>query len=225
MTTIHEKNLGAHSDDLDEVLMRIEKSYDIRFGEYELKDVRTFGELCDIIINKIKLQDTDDCTTQQAFYKLRDAIIIVKQLDNSSIQTNTPLSSIFPRHRRRKQISEVEKVLGFKVNALRPKHFITGTLVFILLASLPTLYFSWQYGLSGLVLSILLLFVANKTGKEFNEKTVGELAEKMTRENYVKARRNSLTINKAEIPKQIEKLFITDLGLSDEKISRDTLLI
>jgi hypothetical protein len=126
---------------------------------------------------------------------------------------------------RRKRISEVEKMLGFKVNALRPKHFITGALVFILLASPPVLYFNWQYGLSGLIISTLLLFVANKAGKEFNEKTVGERAEKMTRENYVKARRNSLTANKTEIPKQIEKLLINDLGLSENEISRETVLI
>ena len=71
-STFELKNVD--SEDLEDVLVMIEKSFDFKFETAELKDVETFGHLCDIITNKVQGNNIDDCTTQQAFYKLRDAI-------------------------------------------------------------------------------------------------------------------------------------------------------
>ncbi len=58
-------------EDLSELLEKVENSFDIKFDDTELANVGTFGQLCDHIANKIQLANIDDCTTQQAFYKLR----------------------------------------------------------------------------------------------------------------------------------------------------------
>ncbi len=122
-----QKHLDSDIEDLEDILLKIEKSFDIKFETNELSHVKTFGELCDHVISKLKLKQADDCTSQHAFYKLREAISITKQLDKSNIQTNTLLTAIFPRHQRRKQIAEIENKLGFKIEVLRAKYWVTST--------------------------------------------------------------------------------------------------
>src|SRR5215470_10735125 len=45
---------NVDSGDIEDVLKKVEKSFDFQFGETELKNVKTFGELCDIITTKVQ---------------------------------------------------------------------------------------------------------------------------------------------------------------------------
>jgi hypothetical protein len=221
------KHLYSETEDVEDVLKIIEESYNIRFETNELSHVNTFGELCDYIISKINLNDVNDCSNQQAFYKLREAIIISKHTDKSNLHTETLLSSIFPKKGRRKQIAQIESHLGFKLKVLRAKHAIDYSLIILCLGSLIWLFINWKLGLLGFISSLFLLKLSEKTGKEFKIKTLGELAEKMTQENYLKSRRDPSTMNKKEIVKKIEQLFIRALGLESDfkEIAPDTIII
>jgi len=219
MTDYELKNIDP--DDISDLLVKVEKSFDIKFGDTELMHISTFGELCDHIANKIQLDNSDDCTSQQAFYKLRDTISSTLQIDNKSISTNFSLADLLPRQSRRSKINALEKQLGFKLNILRPPQWVTGTLVIILLASLVGLFFYWQIGLSGLVFSIAGFWSANKIGNELDLQTVGQVAEKMTRENYLKSRRNPKTFSKKEIEKVLTDWFSNDLDLDKSKLTRE----
>jgi hypothetical protein len=126
-----------------------------------------------------------------------------------------------PRQSRRSQTRKLEEQLGFKLNILRPPHWVTGTLVVILLASLVGLFFNWQIGLLGLAFSIAGLWLANKIGNELDLQTVGQVAEKMTRENYLKSRRNSKTFNKNEIEKVFTDWFSNEFDLDKSKLTRE----
>src|SRR5690349_14172915 len=101
-------------EDIEDVLKKIEKSFGFKFGRTELKEVKTFGVLCDIITDKVKGDSSSDCTTQQAFYKLRSAIGTVLSIEKSSLTVDTRLDVLFPRKQRRRKIKEAEGVLGFK---------------------------------------------------------------------------------------------------------------
>lgn len=69
--------------------------------------------------------------------------------------------------------------------------------------------------------SIAGLWLANKIGNELDLQTVGQVAEKMTRENYIKSRRNSKTFNKNEIEKVLTDWFSNDLYLDKSKLTRE----
>jgi len=210
-------------EDINELLAnKVEKSFDIKFGKTELNHISTFGELCDHIANKIQLEHSEDCTTQQAFYKLRNAISSKFKIDKKTISTDSQIIDFLPRWNRRSMITEIEKHLGFKLNILCPPHFVSMFLFILCLASFVGLYFNWQIGILGLIISIGGLLVADKIGIELEVKTVGEIAKKMTRENYLKSRRNSKKFNKNEIEKVLIDLFINDLGLDKSKFNRDT---
>lgn len=219
MTEYELKNIDL--DDIGDLLVRVEKSFDIKFGNTELMHITTFGELCDHIVNKIQLDNSDDCTSQQAFYKLRDTISSTLRIENKTISTNYSLADLLPRQSRRSRTKKLEKQLGFKLNILRPPHWVKGTLALILLASFAGLFFNWQIGLSGLLFSIAGFWLVNKIGNELNLQTVGQVAEKMTRENYIKSRRNSKTFNKNEIQKILSDWFSNDLDLDKSQLSRE----
>jgi len=209
------------SEDSSYLLDKIEHSFDIQFGATELAHISNFGELCDHITNKIQLDNSTDCTTQQAFYKLRTSISWSLQLDNKTISTNTLLSEILPRHNRRSKTSKIEKDLGFKLSILRPPHWVTGLLSIFIVASLIGLFFVSLIGFIGLVFSFTCLKIANKIGNEFSVKTVGDVAEKMSRENYLKVRRNSKTYNRNEIEKILSDLFCNELYIEKTKLTRE----
>ncbi|SDC42222.1 acyl carrier protein [Niabella drilacis] len=208
-------------DDIGDLLVKVEKSFDIKFGETELLHISTFGELCDHIANKIELDNTDDCTSQQAFYKLRDAISSTLQTAKKNLPTNFPLADLFPRQSRRLQITKLEAHLGFKLNILRPPYWVIGILTVLLLVAFVTLFFDWQTGLAGLVFSIAGFWFANKTGNELDLKTLGQVADKMTREHYLKSRRSPRTFNKKEIEKVLTDWFSNDLGLDKSELTRE----
>ena len=208
-------------DDIRDILVKVEKSFNIKFGNNELEHIVTFGELCDHIVDKIKLDLSGDCTTQQAFYKLRNAISSQLKIDAKTISTDFQLIDFLPRQNRRAIITEIEKHLGFKLNILRPPHCLTIAFLILLLASFVKLFFNWQIGLLWFAISIGGLWVSNKTGNELDVRTIGQVAEKMTRENYLKSRRNSKTFNKREIERVLVDLFSNDLGLDKSKLKRE----
>ncbi len=195
-------------DDLEDLLIKVETSFDIAFVGDELVHIMTFGQLCEHLANKIQLEHSDDCTSQQAFYKLRDAIIATSQVDHKkTISTDFPLAALFPRHNRRSQTKKMEAHVGFKLNIMRPPHWATGILAIMLLASIVGLFFYWQIGLVGLAFSIVGLWLADKIGNELDLQTVGQVAEKMTSAHYLKSRRDMRTFNKNEIEKVLVALF------------------
>jgi len=206
--------------DIDDVLAKIERSFNITFSNQILKDVHTFGGLCDVVAREINLCHTESCTTQHAFYMLRNALAAITGIDKCSVRPQTKLSEICPKENRLQIISAIEEELGFKMNLLEPKRWILATFGALLLISPIIGYFySWQIGVAGLVCALISLKLAGKLGKEMHVKTIGELANKISRENYLKSRRDA-TVNKSEIEQKVRELFANDLHLEPVVLTR-----
>lgn len=217
MTDFELKNIDP--EEVEDLLIKVEKSFNIKFVSNEFTGLSTFGELCDRIGAKIQLEHSDDCTTQQAFYKLRDAISITTNI--RSIKTDTLLSDILPRQNRRSLVRQIENQLGFKISLLRAKHSVMAIFIITFLLSLAGLIINGKISLVLFVFSLVGLRIANKFGKEMDIKTVGELAEKITRENYINSRRNPATFNKNEIENILTEWFSSELLLDKSKLTRD----
>lgn len=71
--------------------------YKFKFEEGETQNVKNFDEFCDLIISKIDFQNVESCTTQQAFYKLRNSLIEEKISYKEKIKPETKLNELFPR--------------------------------------------------------------------------------------------------------------------------------
>lgn len=211
--------------DIDDLLGKVETSFDMHFADNELAHIETFGELCDHIANKIQLINSNECTTQQAFYKIREAISNILKSDKSTIDTKTSLSIIFPKQTRKRQIRELYKELNINLNLLRPHHFFTSILIAALLISLLVIFFDWKFGLSIFGATIIASIISARLGNELGELTVGDIAKQITREHYTLIRRNPNTFNKNEIEGILKDMFAHGLGLDKSELRRDATFI
>ncbi|KLT64497.1 hypothetical protein AB669_18075 [Pedobacter sp. BMA] len=212
-------------EDIEDLLVKVEKSFNIKFKGRELADVKNFGEMCDHIANKIKLDNLNDCTSQQAFYKLRDAISAELNIERSTITSQQKLSIIFPRNNRRSYLKRVEVKLGFQLNVLTPPSWQTLTLLSIFILSLIGFFFSWKLAISGITFSLLGFWLSDKAANEIGLETMEQLVKKVTTENYLKSRRNPKSFNKIEIEKILINWFSTEFDVDKRLLTRDAKIV
>ncbi|TCC86972.1 hypothetical protein EZ428_22465 [Pedobacter frigiditerrae] len=207
--------------DIEDLLEEVEKSFNIKFVGNELIGIRNFGELCDHITKKIQLEDIDDCTSQQAFYKLRNVISTELSVNQKEITIKRKLEELFPKKIRRSNLKKIEEKLGFKLKILTAPNWVMFPLIVIFLLSFICFFFSWKIALSGIAFSTLGFWMADMTANEIELENVGQLVERMTRENYLQSRRKQETFNKKEIEKVLRDWFSDKLGLEKTKLTRD----
>lgn len=134
-----------------DMIPKIETSFGFHFEQHDLEYVSTFGELCQVVLAKIPGHNVLDCTTQQAFYRIREAF--KTQLPAVAITPSTRLADLLPAesHKRRKTVAAVEAELGVKLNVLDNAAIaqITGLLL-LLLGFGATMFFDRQIGGMGL---------------------------------------------------------------------------
>jgi len=209
-------------EDIFDVVEKLETSFGLKFEKDAFYDVKTFGDLCDIITNKVEGINSDDCTTQQAFYKVRNAIAATQLIDKNSINIDTELQDIFPRKNRVQKINQLQLELGLPLNILDIKSWLGWTIFIGIVASLIMFFIKWQFAVSSLLFFITVGWTANKFfAKELDIKTVRQLTEKLVRENYVTVRRTKGTINREEILKLITDTFSHDLDIDKAYLTRD----
>lgn len=208
-------------EDIFDVVLKLEKSFGLKFKKDAFYDVRTFGDLCDVITSNVQGVNSDDCTTQQAFYKIRSAIAATRLIDKNPICPDSKLQELFPRDDRRRNIKKLEDALGYPIGILDIKKCLGMIIVIGIAASLILFFFKWQFALTGLVLFIAIGLIANKFfAKEFAVETLSQLTEKFARENYVHVRRIKGTINRREILGTIVETFSEDLGIDKAHLTR-----
>ncbi len=224
MNTIDDLTLqDCDLEDIEDIIPKIEKSFNLKFKREEFIGVKTFGDICKVVEHHLDYQDKD-CTLQQGFYKVRLAISNAQNIDQITIRTNSKLEDLFPRKTRIGDWKKVEKELGFKVPVLTMKNGLILTLLtgFIL----STLYFflSWKIALGGLIGFGIQFKFLGLFSKELSLQTVGELARKISSENYTLVRRNKRSGNRQEIFTMIQELFTSELDINRKVLTSDALL-
>ncbi|AYL97718.1 hypothetical protein [Mucilaginibacter celer] len=199
-------------DDMDDVLIKIEKSFNISLNDASENDVQNFGKLCDVVLEKVK-KTNDGCTTQQAFYKLRNAIHASAGHDNDIIKPQTRLTDLFPRNSRIEAVAAIEEEMGFEIQLLKPKQWIVNAFSMLLVVSFVLAFYYLAIGIGGMIIASLGLQLAGRFGKEMHIKTVGDLAEKIAREHYLKCRRDASTVNKNEVSEKLRQLIVANTAV------------
>ena len=212
------------TQDFGDTLLKLEKSFGIKYDDDCFKDAKTFGDICKIIESKLVFADKNDCTTQQAFYKVRRAISRTQNIAEVNIKSKTRLEKIFPRSTRRQRVKKFKQELGIPVNFLTIKRLLGWAIAFCFLLSIVAFFFDWQIAVGALTLSFMFYWTANKFAKELSILTVADLAEKISREHYSQARRHSGTANKNEIVKTIQNVFIADYLMDRADLTEDASL-
>ena len=208
-------------EDIFAVVVKLEKSFAIKFDKDAFNTVKTFGDLCDIIESCIKYDNKEDCTKQQAFYKIQAAISEIQLIDKRLIPLDTKLVDLFPRHNRRRQVKIFQRQLGINLKFLTYPGWLALTLIVGLLASFIAFFFDWKIAVSGIAFFALALNVADKLGKDLDCDTVKDLTEKAATEYYIDVRRSKLTVNRNEILDTIKNAFAAGLAIDKAQLTRE----
>jgi len=209
-------------ENIEDCIPSIEKMYQFRFENGETESVKNFDEFCDLIISKIDLENIENCTSQQAFYKLRNSLIEEKVAEKDKIKLENKLEDLFPRRNRIELVKKVERNIGFKLNILAPPAFVFYTLVLLSAVSFILLFIKFKFGISGIGVSVFGFYLCASFGKELKIKTLKELVEKVTYENYLEIRTQKNTVNKSELKKVITDWFAENAGIEKEKLKTAT---
>jgi len=155
--------------DTVEIVMRIEEEFAIDLPDAELEQVRTVGDLHELVLSKLKTTTASSCLSSKAFYRTRLAIVNVLGTPKRSIRPATPLESILPIESRRETWDAIRSALGAKFPDLKAsitKNRIFNAAILVVPTSLVlALWWSARsyVGLSGpslglaLVLRVMLL--------------------------------------------------------------------
>src|SRR3569833_204407 len=189
-----------------DLLLKIENAFNIEFSYDDLKEIATIGDVCDLVIEKINHEHADTSTTQHAFYQVRNAIAVTAGKEKCTIMPHTRLAKVFLKHNRQQAIADMERELGYEINLLQPKQWVIILFSITLLSSFIAFYFNWQIAAAGCLASVLGLALAGKFGKEIHLRTVGDLAYKISRETYLKAKRNP-AVKRIEVEQRVRELF------------------
>jgi hypothetical protein len=222
LTILDDIKLEEYEDeDIFDIVVKLEKSFAIKFDKNAFLNVKTFGDLCDVIESHIKYDNKEDCTKQQAFYKIRTAISETQLIDKKIISLDAKLVDLFPRRNRRQQVKIFQRQLGVNLNFLTYPGWLALTLIIGVLASFIAFFFDWKIAVSGIIFFAIAFRVADKLAKDLAVETVEELTEKAAAEHYIDMRRSKLTVNRNEILDTIKEAFNTRLSINKEQLTRD----
>jgi len=208
-------------EDIFDIVVKLEKSFGLQFKKDAFQHVKTFGDLCDVFENYLTYEHRDDCTKQQAFYRVRKAISITHLISENEIKPDTRLRDLFPRANRRQTAKEFKRQMGTNIRILTYPDWLAFTLGIGLLLSLVAFFFDWKIALSGTAFFILAFQIAARLGKNLDLQTVRELTEKLSRENYVDVRRTKGTINRHEVSGIITDTFSKALSVDKKYLTRE----
>jgi hypothetical protein len=222
MTILDDIKLDDYEiEDIFDIVVKLEKSFAIKFDKDAFLNVKTFGDLCDVVESYIKYDNKEDCTKQQAFYKIRTAIGETQLIDKKIITLDTKLVDLYPRQNRRRQVKLFQRQLGVNLKFLTYLGWLALTLIVGLLASFIAFFLDWKIALSGITFFAIVLNIADKLGKDLAVETVKELTEKAAAEHYIDIRRNKLTVNRSEILNTIKEAFSSGLTIDKEQLTKD----
>ena len=215
---------NADLENIEDLIPSIEKMYKINFEENELAELANFDEFCEKIVAKINLENVDNCTTQQAFYKLRKSIVDLGIAEKNELNTETKLKEIFPRKNRRKIVKSLEKNIGFELNLINPPQIISISLFILILVSIVFLFINFKIAILGIIISVLGFKLAYRFGKEIEMNSIRELVEKITTENYLNVRSDKNTINRKELKNVMTDWFADNLGIEKSELKQATFI-
>ena len=205
--------IGVDGEDLDLLIEQVERSYGIKFTHDDFTQAKTLGDITKIILLRIGGTPATDCTSQQGFYKLRDAISRITGTHKDRIKRHTLLIVLFPRDHRRQKIKILTRVLGIKNRILESHRTITFLIFFLVIGSLIGFFIDPLQAAIVLAGTIFISWLSYLAANEFPVTTVGELAKKLALDNYTSMRRDPLTVNPQEVKKNLEKMYEEYLGL------------
>ncbi len=208
-------------ENIEDILPMFEETFKIKLENDETEKLNDFNEFSELIISKMNLENDNLCTSQRAFYQFRNAVKTEKIINRNEIKPETDLKTIFPKRNRRKVLKRIENQLGYKIEVIAPSQITINILFFSLVISFIGLFINWKIAIFGILISVLGFYLTKFTNR-LDKRTVREIIEKNTAQNYFKIRNSENTFNKIEFKDVILEWFSENAGIDKEKLRNST---
>lgn len=210
-----------HYDDIGDLIASVESDFNVKFDTDDFVNVTSVGQLLDFIVNKVPLRNSETCTSQQAFHKIREAFSNMGHV--SPIIPGTPLEDLLPRQGRISSVKALERELGIDLNILSLPQWLSSIIWMAAIVTSGGLFYD-----AGTFLPLLVVVISSGTilyrfGKELDHETVADLVRHLTSNNYLALRRDPGTINR----KELSQVLLDNLNLNYDdngKLLRETVI-
>jgi len=101
-----------------ELIMEIEKAFEISIPDPEAEKIRTVGDLHNSVWNHLKDQHSNRCNSQMLFYKLRIYFTSTYGLERNYFRSDTKLNDILPYENRRELYLDFASNIHLKLPGL-----------------------------------------------------------------------------------------------------------
>lgn len=98
-----------------EILMKVEKTFDIRIPDQEAEKIITVGDFHNAVWKHLEGKYSNTCKSQLLFYRLRQAVINTFKLSRQDLRLDTPVNDIFPLQNRRQVYASFAQTHGLQL--------------------------------------------------------------------------------------------------------------
>jgi len=215
-----------------ELLLEVEKTFDIRIPDREAEQIITVGDFHNSVWNHLTDRHSDKCNSQIIFYKLRSYFINTIGIERNSFKPDTLLNDIFPEKDRRKAYADLQYRIRLTLPSLVLTKFWNTFLHIVGLVSIPgTLLYAlfmaeifnqtkWLYilPLAGIMFTFLVSNLLNFKRIIIHPLTVKGFTEKTLTLNFLSLPAGTGT-NRREVEMVINQVIMDVSGLDIEEIT------
>jgi acyl carrier protein len=204
-----------------ELIMAIEKEFNIIITEQEAYNTLTPNDLTDLIFTKLRQDGETGCKSQKQFYFVREMIVEISGVPKNEITPNTHLSEIFKRKDQKHHLIALTKALagreGVHLQFGKPKWlkwliYLCGLVIFVysLLGS------NYNIG-SSIFFTLLFLIIFHFASLSLNDElpknyqTVKDLVK-------IKSSPDSKSWKREDVYQKVKDMLVEQLGVNPELV-------
>jgi len=215
-----------------ELIMEIEKAFDIRIPDQEAEKILTVGDMYDSVWTHLESKHSNQCNSQILFYKLRKYFTETFHLPKDLFRPHTILNDIFPQENRRTQYIVMQNEISLELPKLTLAKgweiflesvgwiSILGGLLFSIILKSIFNYNSWVFLIPLAGIAITLLISASLASKRtvIEPSLVRDFTNKTLALNYSTITKGAGT-NRKEVENVINHIIVDKIGVDMEEIS------
>jgi hypothetical protein len=95
-----------------EIIMRVEETFDIALPNAEIEKIVTPRDLVELVMTKIRKSDTATCMTQNAFHRLRRAVMSELNIQRANFRLETSMNQLLPAATRKMILPKIYQKAG-----------------------------------------------------------------------------------------------------------------
>lgn len=193
---------------LVQIISKVNQEFGVQLHADQFNSANySMSSIREILAQRIAEAQQDEWTIDKSFMILQKNIASVRGIAEQSITQDSELETLLPKGERKSILKKLEANTGLKLEILKPNGVIYGILIFLFFACIP-FGIGMDWFLSGIVMVVVavLIYILSKTGNELKYKTLGQWAERVTWDNYLKSKKDRLTLDDTQIAARLEKM-------------------